>query len=624
MAYMCGIAGKAYFISNKKEIRLSEIKLMTDKIAHRGPDDEGIYISKDKSIGLGSRRLAIIDLSKNGHQPMSYKDRYTITFNGEIYNFQTEREKLIKKGYLFNSNSDTEVILALYDCYGKKCLEHLRGMFAFAIYDDRDKTLFIARDRIGKKPLKYLLNDNGIIFASELKAILTQTNVKKEIDYKAIQLYLTYGYTPAPLTGFIGIKKLEPGNYLFINLKNKSIEHRRYWEPVFKDKLNLSEKEWCKKILDTLEESVKLRMISDVPVGAFLSGGVDSSGVVATMAGLSTKPIKTFTIAVADKDFDESQFAGRIAKRYKTDHHILTAKPQSTEILPFLAKQYEEPFADASNVITYMVSKMTRKYVTVALNGDGGDENFAGYPNRYMRLRRDVDYDYWIQNIRPVAAKLLRSFPKAHNFLEKSKQPLYNRFASYNKIFSPDEILNHSTGKILEIAKHEDSYEIVDRCFKMFNGKDLKDAGLKFDLLYFLPDQLLAKVDIASMATSLEARSPLLDQNMIDLACKIPFNLKVKKGESKYILKKAFETIVPKENLYRPKIGFGIPLSKWFSGNLNGYAKNVLLNKNSQIGNFFDSDYVRLMVDDNNKTEDFGPRLWSLMSLELWLKAYFS
>lgn len=364
-------------------------------------------------------------------------------------------------------------------------------------------------------------------------------------------------------------------------------------------------------------------MISDVPIGAFLSGGVDSSGVVATMAGLSVKPIKTFTIAVADKDFDESSYAGKIAKRYKTDHHILTAKPQSTEILPFLAKQFEEPFADAGNIVTYMVSEMTKKYVTVALNGDGGDENFAGYPNRYMRLRRDVDYDYWIQNIRPVAAKLLKSFPKAHNFFEKAKLPLYNRFASYNKIFSPEELLNHSKGKLLELAIKDDPYEIVDTCFKMFNGRDLKDAGLKFDLLYFLPDQLLTKVDITSMAASLEARSPLLDHKMIELACKIPFDLKVKHGESKYILKKAFEKLVPKENLYRPKVGFGIPLRKWFSGSLNNYAKNLLLSKDSQIGNYFDIDYVRGMIEDNNKKEDFGPRLWSLMSLELWLKSYF-
>lgn len=619
---MCGIVGKAYFNKNR-EVHPSELKHMSDAIAHRGPNDEGIFISKNRRVGFASRRLAIIDLSKRGHQPMTYANRYTITFNGEVYNFQEEKQKLIKLGYSFVSESDTEVVLALYAKYGKDCLKHLRGMFAFAIYDEVENTLFLARDRIGKKPLKYFLDDTKIIFASELKAILTQADIKRGVDYEAIHLYLTHGYTPAPMTGFVGIKKLEPGNYLFINLKNRSLEKKRYWEPKFREKLHLSEKEWCKRILDTLEESTKLRMISDVPIGAFLSGGVDSSGVVAAMAAFSPKPVKTFTVAFDDKKFDESRYAKNIAKRYKTDHHKLIAKPQSVELLPTLAKQYEEPFADASNVVTYMVSKMARKHVTVVLNGDGGDENFAGYPNRYLRLKRDIDYDYWIQNIRPMAAKLLKFYPKANNFLEKAKLPLYNRFASYSKIFGPDELLNHSRGSVLSLAKENNPYQIVNNCFRMFKGKDLKDAGLKFDLLYFLPDQLLAKMDIASMAASLEARSPLLDQKMIELACQIPFSLKIKNGESKYILKKAFEKIVPKENLYRPKIGFTIPLNKWFKGELNSYARGILLGKNSFARSVFDADYIKLMIGDNNKTQDFGPRLWSLMSLELWYRAYF-
>jgi len=241
-----------------------------------------------------------------------------------------------------------------------------------------------------------------------------------------------------------------------------------------------------------------------------------------------------------------------------------------------------------------------------------------------MRLQRDVDYDFWIKNVRPVAAKLLRGFPKANNFFEKAKLPLYSRFASYNKIFKPEELMNHTKGKILQLANTVDAYEIVDKCFRMFNGRDLKDAGLKFDLLYFLPDQLLTKMDIASMAVSLEARSPLLDQKMIELACKIPFSLKVKNGESKYILKKAFEKIVPKENLYREKMGFTIPLDKWFSGKINGYAKSILLSKKSQIQEMFDMKYVKDIIEDNNKKEDFGPRLWALMCLELWLQSYFS
>lgn len=619
---MCGIAGKAYFGKNH-EVHASELKLMSNEIVHRGPDDEGIFISKDRRVGLASRRLAVIDLSPRGHQPMSYGGRFTITFNGEIYNFKEEKEKLKRLGYKFESESDTEVILALYSKYGVSCLKHLRGMFAFAIYDNVNQTLFIARDRIGKKPLKYFLNDSQIIFASELKAILTQDGIIKSPDYKALQLYLTYGYCPAPMTGFTGIKKLEPGSYLFINLDRKSVEKVRYWQPDFKEKLHLSEKEWTTKILDTLTESTRLRMISDVPIGAFLSGGVDSSGVVATMATLSPMPIDTFTIAFGDKQFDESTYADSVVKRYKTNHHVLTAKPQSVEILPYLAKMYEEPFADASNIVSYMVCQMARKHVTVALNGDGGDENFAGYPNRYNRLKRDVDYDPLIQSVRPVASRLLKSIPKANKFFEKAKLPLYQRFASYNKIFSSPELIENAKGEILTEVKNNDPYEIIDRVFKKFNGNDLKDAGLKFDLEYFLPDQLLTKMDIASMAVSLEARSPLLDQEMIELGCKIPFNLKVKNGESKYILKKAFEGIVPKENLYRPKMGFTLPLHKWFSGKLNSYAESLLLNKKSFVKDIISTDYIKTMLTDNNKNQDFGPRLWTLMSLELWHRAYF-
>ncbi len=619
---MCGIAGIAYF-KKYKTIRPSSLKAMSEKISHRGPDDEGIYLSKKHDVGLVNRRLAIIDLSQKGHQPMQYLDRYIITFNGEIYNFQEIRKALENQNYKFISNTDTEIILALYAKYKEGCLNHLRGMFAFAIYDQKEETIFIARDRIGKKPLKYYLDDEKIIFASELKAILTQTSVKKEVDYHAIHLYLTFGYTPSPLTGFIGIKKLEPGSYMFLNLKNKSVKKKRYWQPILKNKLHLSESEWSTKILDTLEESTRLRMISDVPVGAFLSGGVDSSGVVATMAGLSTKPIKTFTISFNDKGLDESQHAGRIAKLYKTDHHILTVKPQNVEILPNLAEQFEEPFADASGVVTYLVSKMAREHVTVVLNGDGGDENFAGYPNRYMRLKRDVDYDYWIQNMRPFAARALKSFPKVSQFLERAKFPLYHRFASYNKIFGPEEILNHAKGDLLNAAEKQNPYDIVNKCFEMFKGKDMKDAGLKFDLLYFLPDQLLTKMDIASMAVSLEARSPLLDHKMIELAGKIPFSLKVKKGESKYIFKKALERIVPKENLYRQKVGFTIPLDRWFSGKLNSYAESLLLSDDSFVRQIIDPETIKSMISDKNNTEDFGPRIWSLMSLELWFKAYF-
>jgi len=616
---MCGIAGIAYF-NSKKEVHLQELKKMSLKIAHRGPDDEGFYISKDRSIGLVNRRLAIIDLSKNGHQPMKYQNRFVITFNGEIYNYKELKIKLEREGYKFNSNSDTEVILALYSKYKLGCLKYLRGMFAFAIYDEIEKTLFLARDRIGKKPLKYSLNENGIVFASELKAILTFKNIKREIDPISIQKYFLYGYVPSPMTGFKDINKLEPGSYIFINLDKKTFVKKRYWQPNFKNKLHLTEKEWSKKILDTLEESTKLRMISDVPIGAFLSGGVDSSAVVSMMALNSKNPIKTFTITFENPKYNEKKYADLIVERYKTDHTEILAKPTSISNLPEIAYQYEEPFADNSSLVSFMVSKEARKHVTVTLNGDGGDENFAGYPNRYLRLKRDVDYAKWIEKLRPLMALKIK---RVSNFLDKSKLPLYERFTSYNQIFSLDDIFSLATDGLKGTLTTKNLYKKVRECFENFSGKDLKDAGLKFDLLYFLPDQLLTKMDIASMRYSLETRSPLLDQKFIELACKIPFNLKVKNGETKYIFKKALETIVPKENLYRPKMGFTIPLNEWFKGNLNSYSKSCLLSKNSLIKNFIDLNKIKPMIKSNNCKEDFGPKIWSLIMLELWLESYF-
>ncbi len=628
---MCGIAGKVYF--DKRSVTTGQLNSMSNKILHRGPDDEGTYISRDRKVGLVNRRLAIIDLTSKGHQPMTFKNRFVITYNGEIYNFQEERRKLEKIGCQFKSNSDTEVLLALYEKYGKNCLTRLRGMFAFAIYDDKDKTLFLARDRIGKKPLKYYIDGSVFIFASELKAILTQKEIKKEIDYVAVQAYLVYGYAPAPLTGFIGIKKLPPGHYMMIDLRSKNFYLKRYWEPDFSQKLVLSEREWCNKILETLEESTELRMISDVPIGAFVSGGVDSSAVTYAMSKFSPKPINTFTIVFENKNWSEAKYAGNIAKKFKTNHHELLAKPESVEILPELAYHYEEPFADAGNVVAYMVSRLAKKYVTVILNGDGGDELFAGYPNRYFRLKRDVDFNKWINTLRPAAAMSLKALGKiskstvikrSNVFLEKSRLPLYQRFASYNQIFSYEEILLISKGALEKLSLKQNPYSIVEECFRQFSGRDLKDAGLKFDLLYWLPDDLLAKVDIASMAASLEARSPLLDHKMIELSDQIPFNLKVKKGESKYILKKALEKVVPKENLYRPKMGFGVPLHIWFSGKLRGYATSVLLSKKAKIKEIIKEDEIETMLKSHSETSDFGPKLWALLSLELWMKEYFN
>lgn len=620
---MCGIAGKVFFGS--LQVSPGDLSTMAKAIVHRGPDDEGFYISTDRKVGLTNRRLAIIDLSKKGHQPMSYKNRYWITFNGEIYNFQDEKMDLEKHGYKFRSNSDTEVILALYDKYGTRCLEHLRGMFAFAIYDSAKNTIFLARDRLGKKPLKYFHNSDTFIFASELKSILTQKEVKKDPDFLAINNYLTFGYVPSPLTGFTDIKKLEPAHYLFLNIKTGKVEKKRYWQPDFNQKLSLSESEWRQRILDELEESTKLRMISDVPIGAFLSGGVDSSSVVAMMAKHSKTPVKTFTIGFKEKSHDETKYAKTIANLYQTDHTEFIAEPESIEILPALIHQFEEPYANSSFIVSYMVAKMAREKVTVILNGDGGDENFAGYDSRHFRLNRDVMADKFGLALNLLGLPLAKLLGKDQivRFLEKRKTQLADRYLSYNVYFENKDKEDLYNCSFKDLTSGNNSYDIVRRKFAESKAKDPRDQALYYDLTTHFPDDLLVKVDLSSMMVSLEGRSPFTDHKMVELAARIPFDLKIKNGTSKYILKKAAEEIIPKENIYREKMGFSVPLGKWFSGDLKKYAKEKLLKKGAFASQLFEVDKVKNLLESHTGKNDLGLKLWNLLALELWFKEYF-
>lgn len=598
---------------------------MAQKIAHRGPDDEGIYISSDRKVGLVNRRLAIIDLSPKGHQPMSYKNRYWITFNGEVYNFQEKREFLKKQGYRFNSDTDTEVLMALYDKYGVGCLKHLRGMFAFALFDTVKNTLFLARDRLGKKPLKYYQNPDVFIFASELKALLTQKEIHKEPDWLAIHHYLTYGYVPAPITGFVGINKLEPGHYMLIDIKRGILKKEKYWKPDFSEKLDLSETEWTEKILSTLEEATKLRMISDVPIGAFLSGGVDSSAVVAMMSKHSRTPVKTFTIGFKEKTHDETKYARTIAKLFKTDHTELIAEPESIEILPSLIAQFEEPYANSSFIVSYMVAKMAKEKVTVILNGDGGDENFAGYGNRHFRLNRDVAADKFGFILNSIGLPLSYLLPNSRirRFLEKRKTPLADRYLSYNIYLEnkdKETLYSEAFGNQMSPIN---SYEIVRKKFEEAKTNDPRDRALYYDLTSYLPDDLLTKVDLTSMAVSLEGRSPFTDHEMVELAAQIPFDLKIKNGETKYILKKALEKLIPAENLYREKKGFSVPLGKWFRGSLGSYAQAVLERKKAFTKKIFDNDELKKLLESHSDKNDVGLKLWAILTLELWFEEYF-
>jgi len=628
---MCGITGKIYF--GNDSVFEQDVLIMNEKIKHRGPDDGGVYISSDKKVGLGHRRLSIIDLSPLGHQPMNYLNRYWIVFNGEIYNFQEKREMLRKEGYFFKSKTDTEVIMALYDKYGKECLEHFRGMFSFAIYDEKEKTIFCARDRVGKKPFKYYLDNNVFIFASELKAILTQKEYKKEPDYIAIHHYLTLQYCPAPLTGFKDLKKLEPAHYLFIDLKTRKIEKERYWKLDYSQKLDLSEDEWKKRIMEKLEECVKLRMISDVPLGAFLSGGIDSSAVVGLMSKLSDKPVKTFSIGFKEEKFNELPYARMIAKKFKTDHHEFIVKPNAIEILPMLVRQYEEPFADSSALPTYYVSKLTRNFVTVALNGDGGDENFAGYP--WYSIHKFASwydrFSFFHEKLALPASKFLYKnikndfLEKVYRFSRTLSSGYERRYLNYICYFTKQMKNQLYTEDFKKIVWQENTENLIAQRFFESGTKDKVDQALYVDFSTYLPDDLLAKVDIATMIVALEGRSPFLDQEMLELSAQIPSNLKLKGIDNKkYILKKALEGFIPDEILYRKKMGFRVPIQKWFKEELKEYSKKILLSDKSLKRNLFRKEYVKNILDEHCETRvDYSKHIWALLMLELWFREYF-
>lgn len=628
---MCGIAGKISF--SGKPVHPGEIERMCDAIKHRGPDDSGVYISPDATVGLGHRRLSIIDLSPLGHQPMRYKERYEIVFNGEIYNFQEKRSELIKGGYAFTSQSDTEVILALYDKYREKCLDHLRGMFAFAIYDEREQTLFCARDRVGKKPFKYYMDDKVFMFASELKAILTQPEYKREPDYTAIHHYLTLQYVPAPRTGFKGIQKLEPAHYLLLDLKTRNLKKERYWKLDYSEKLHLPEEEWKERILFKLEEATKLRMISDVPIGAFLSGGVDSSAVVAMMARNSTQPIKTFSIGFKEEKYNELPYARQVAGKFGTDHTEFIVEPHAIDLLPMLVRQYEEPYADSSALPTYYVSQLTREHVTVALNGDGGDENFAGY-TRYSALRASLWLEYfsWLAKSVgvPVTKFLTDAIPttlmsRIYRLTKTLSVDYRERYMGFTSYFTNEQKAEIYTPEFKEQVWQDNTYHLIADRFLESGSKDRTEQAVYADFVTYLPEALMTKVDIATMTVSLEGRSPFLDHELLELSANIPFRLKLKGvNNKKYILKKALEDILPRQVMYRPKMGFGVPIEHWFRGELKEYTKEKLLGGQLvQRGLFRESAILDILNMHTETGVNYSPHIWALLTLELWFEEFF-
>ena len=589
---MCGIVG---FVNNNLRRADREIlEKMNACIVHRGPDEDGFFVNEN--VALAMRRLSIIDLA-GGQQPIFNADRSSvIVFNGEIYNFQELKADLEKQGDKFYTNSDTEVILHLYDRYGADCVQYLRGMFAFAIWDFPQKSLFIARDRVGKKPLLYSHQPNGdLIFGSEFTALLAHPNISRDIDFEAIDSYLSYLCIPAPQTAFKQIRKLEPAHWL--RWKDGQIETKRYWLPDFSKKIKINEEEAIEETTRILREATKLRMISEVPLGAFLSGGVDSSAVVALMAQESEKPVKTFSIGFEEQDYSELKYAKRVAEHLGAEYNEFVVKPNALEILPTLVEHYGEPYADPSAIPTYYVSKETRKYVTVALNGDGGDESFVGYERHvamkfagiYRKLPRPFR-NYLIEpslTAIPASTNFRNRFVRFQRFLRAASMPKDECYFLWLSTFDDNAKQELYTADLKKRTSNSNPLEFFSKYISNSNGKGIIDTVLLTDLMNYLPNDLLVKVDIASMANSLEARSPFLDHKLIEFAASLPENIKQQGKDTKSLLKKVAARLVPKDVIYRPKMGFGVPLKYWFGKRIARlYPRSFIIGKSAQSVNY--------------------------------------
>lgn len=619
---MCGIAG---YLNLQQPADSTLIEAMTRTLHHRGPDGEGYHL--DGALALGHRRLSIIDLA-GGKQPMSDDSgRYWITFNGEIYNFPLLREQLMKHGHRFATRSDTETILAAYKQYGENCVDHLRGMFAFAIWDSRDKTLFLARDRVGKKPLYYHFTGTGFVFASEIKAILQYPGIERAIDPSALADYLQLQYVPFPKTIFRSIHKLPPGFTLRVTLEADRLRltERKYWDLRYEPDYARSEGQWCDLLREKFDEAVRIRMISEVPLGAFLSGGVDSSAVVAFMAKSQSAPVKTFSIGFKEEDFSELQYARQIAEQFGTDHHEYVVEPDAMEMLPKLAWEFDEPFADSSAVPTYYVSKLAREHVTVILSGDGGDETFAGY-GRYPWATDMAQYDF----IPPAARRVLFGWPSAllpdgvrgKGMLRHLSKDPFGRYAGQVSQGDPsyfNGLFSDSFKTSLDQQSTGDRFlrEFYDAC----NSSDYLTRIQYLDTKTYLAEDILTKVDRASMLCSLETRAPLLDHELLELAARIPSSLKLKNGTTKYIMKKSLEGILPGNILYRKKMGFGVPLVHWFKGDLVDYSRDILFSTAARQRGFFNMHQIEKLLDQHQKTgRDLSPRIWGLLFFEHWCR----
>jgi asparagine synthase (glutamine-hydrolysing) len=635
---MCGICGAIWTVPDK-EIDITTLDRMTDRLTHRGPDDRGTLILKDAenplmpNVCFGFRRLSILDLSKNGHQPMTNEDgTIWIVFNGEIYNYETLRRELIEKGHQFKSNTDTEVLIHLYEEEQEAMLQKLNGMFGFAIWDTQRKRMFFARDRIGKKPLLYRQENGRFIFASELKSILAIPDIPKVIDPVALDEYLTYQYVPHHKSILSGISKLPPAHYGI--WEDCKLTIKSYWNPDFNlQDDNITVTEWTDKIRELLIDAVKIRLRSDVPLGAFLSGGIDSSIIAGIMQREYGQRVKTFTIGYTDKLFDETEYARAAATKFGTSHREFIITEDIQSIIPKLVWFYDEPFADQSVIPTWHLCEQTRREVTVALSGDGGDELFAGY-DRHRAAHFGKQFDYLPFFIRKFLSNTIVSmipgsstqksfFRRLQRFLEGLDLKQSERFIQWLAVFNKKQRYELYTNEFLRNFSGIDSINYLSDTIKKCEKRDPATQLSLTDLQTYLP-AIMTKVDISSMAHSLECRAPFLDHRVVECAIKTPIRYKIHGNTGKMILRNAFKDILPSVITHRrDKMGFGGPTHQWFRGGFKNTMNDILLDTKTIQRGFFRCEKIETILTEHfSNRYDHSKQIWALFMLEMWIRTW--
>jgi asparagine synthase (glutamine-hydrolysing) len=626
---MCGICGELRF-GGGAPVATAHLAAMRDQLIHRGPDSDGLYVSPNGRAGLGFRRLRIIDLTPNASQPMPNEDgSVRLIFNGEIYNFRELRKDLVARGHRFRSQSDSEVIVHLYEEKGADCIADLEGMFALAIWDERAGTLLLARDRAGKKPLFCYRSDRLFAFASEMKSFFAHPDVAIEPDPEVVPYYFVYGYVPTPATFYKRVSQLEPGTLMTVDAGGRT-DVRRYWQlryPPAAEVRAVDRRDAVARVRDLLTRAVERRLVSDVPLGAFLSGGIDSTIVVGLMSRLMAEPVKTFSIGFeGDPAYDETAYARIVADRFKTDHTEFRVSPSSIDLVEKLIWHHDGPFGDSSAVPTYIVSRLTREKVTVVLTGDGGDELFAGYLRFYAAVLSERiphaigrSADALLSHV-PAPASDRHWLARLQRFFHSMNMPLYDRMTRWNALFFED-LERLLRPDFVAALPPIDRLRYISSELGLMDGRSTLSKVLHANYTSYLPDDLLVKADRCTMANSLEARSPFLDRALVEYAAALPDDLKLRGRQTKVILREAFADLLPPAVQRRGKMGFGVPLDAWFRGELRDYMRDLLLAPDARYRDMLSATFVESLVTRHLSGDaTFGHQLWSLLCFEQWLR----